>query len=312
MPELKPPYGIIANAMRNGQVVPFLGAGASLVNRPPNWDWNIDRAEFLPTGAELAAHLADISEFPSQDVADRSDLAKVASYCTVAGPRCSLLEVLHNIFQRRFDPGPLHRWLAAIDKPMLIVVTNYDLLLEQAFKTAKRPYDLVVQPADQTSYGNAVLWWPNGQQEPEHIQPNSLIIDPAEKTVIYKMHGSVSEQGNNWDNFVITEEDYVDFLSRMSTKSSVVPKVFLDHFRRRSFLFLGYSLRDWNLRVILHKLGGFAWRPRAAGQDEGLQSWAIQRDPTALERALWSKRMVNIYNKDIDSFVEKMRTQMGM
>ena len=53
------------------------------------------------------------------------------------------------------------------------------------------------------------------------------------------------------------------------------------------FLFLGYSMRDWNLRVILNRIWG--------AQQLDLKSWAVQRAPTdagarEVEEALWRDR----------------------
>jgi hypothetical protein len=53
------------------------------------------------------------------------------------------------------------------------------------------------------------------------------------------------------------------------------------------FLFLGYSMRDWNLRVILNRLWG--------AQQLDLKSWAVQREPAdagtrEVEEALWRDR----------------------
>ena len=66
------------------------------------------------------------------------------------------------------------------------------------------------------------------------------------------MHGSISAD-SGWDSFVVTEEDYVEFLSRM-TDNKAIPSILIDYFQERNFLFLGYSLRDWNLRVLLRRL----------------------------------------------------------
>ncbi|MFM9768096.1 SIR2 family protein, partial [Streptomyces scabiei] len=91
--------------------------------------------------------------------------------------------------------------------------------------------------------GNAVLWWKAGADAPVPIDPNLLDIDMDKTTVIYKMHGTIATDQSELDSFVITEEDYVDFLARM-TSNQAVPALFFKHCRERSFLFLGYSLRD--------------------------------------------------------------------
>lgn len=184
------------------------------------------------------------------------------------------------------------------------MVTNYDTLLEHAFRAAGKPYDLIVYPADRKDVANAVLWWPQGAAEPLVRPPNELDIDLDATTVIYKMHGTVMRETEEWDNFVITEEDYVEFLSRM-TRGLAVPSLFYPHFRERSFLFLGYSLRDWNLRVVLRNLAKYFAR-HTGDEDEGLPSWAIQRNPSALERRLWITRNVTIFDVGLEQFIIRL------
>src|SRR6185369_14085964 len=108
--------------------------------------------------------------------------------------------------------------------------------------------------------------------------------------VIYKMHGTVDRQLKKWDSYVITEDDYVDFLSRM-TGQTAVPAQFMRHFRTRHFLFLGYGLNDWNLRVVLKNLRSILpddpARDPANAEHEELRSWAIQHGPSDLEIELW-------------------------
>src|SRR5215469_15983880 len=196
------PYGIIWKRMKEGRVIPFLGAGASLVGRPAGIVWN-GKAPYLPSGGELAHYLADEATFPSDDPRDRDDLAKVASYYADISGRSTLRSSLREIFAREVAYGPLHEFLAAVPVPQVIVVSNYDTLLEQAFRAAKRPFDLVIYPADRKDQANAVLWWPDGAAEPRFTAPNELDIDLTATTVIYKMHGSLVRDGDSWDNFVI-------------------------------------------------------------------------------------------------------------
>ena len=85
------------------------------------------------------------------------------------------------------------------------------------------------------------------------MPPNKLFIDLDSTTVIYKMHGTVDRVRDDGDSYVITEDDYVDFLSRM-TSHNAIPSLFMRHFRRRHFLFMGYGLGDWNVRVVLKNL----------------------------------------------------------
>ena len=294
-----PPYGIILKALRNGSAVPFLGAGASMVGRQ-NGD-----ATYLPSGSDLARSLAKDAQFPSTNEIDLTDLSKVSSYYVDVSSRILLRQELRSVFadtSKKYCCNNLHRFLASIANNMMVVTTNYDTLLERAFIEAGKPYDLVVYPADNEDYANAIFWWRHGSNDPELLKPQDIDIDDLGKTnVIYKMHGSVREEVDKWDSFVITEEDYIDFLSRME---SAVPSAFSAYFGNRSFLFLGYGLKDWNLRLLLRKI-----RRKADDQPRKLQptSWAMQKDPTALDRQLWEKRGVNIYNVPLEDFVVEIQ-----
>jgi hypothetical protein len=299
----EPPYGVIWNRMKVGKVVPFLGAGASLVGRPLGAAWAGELSPFLPTGGELSGLLAEETSFPEARPEDRSDLARVASYYVDVNGRPVLRERLHQILCRDCESGSLHEFLASLDTPQVIVSTNYDTLLERAFLAAKRPFDLVVYPSDNKEYANSVLWWPHGKDTPTALAPNQLDIDLDATTVIFKMHGTVDRDGGGkWDNYVITEEDYVEFLSRMTTNAAI-PAIFFDYLVERSLLFLGYSLKDWNLRVILKNLGLLLAR---SGRGDELPSWAIQKQSSELERMLWKSRKVSIYDLPIDELVRKL------
>src|SRR5574341_299916 len=101
MPE--PPYGIIKDKLKQGIVVPFLGAGASLSGRPTDAKWDDKTATFLPTARELAHQLAEDSSLPSTESYDRDDLSKVSSYyAEVAANRTDLRDSLHHALDRDY------------------------------------------------------------------------------------------------------------------------------------------------------------------------------------------------------------------
>jgi hypothetical protein len=305
MPE--PPYVAIGQALKEGRIVPFLGAGASSSGRPENGQWT-RTSPFLPRGAELSRHLAKSANFFSDDERERGDLLKVSAYYEQQMGRDELRRELQTVLGREFTPCLLHSFLAGLDVPMLIVTTNYDMLLESAFRAAGKPFDLVIYPPDSDQTGTSLLWWPHGEAAPRSVVPDELSVDLTAQTVIYKMHGTVDDpQEGDWSNFVITEDDYTNFLSRM-TSGTAVPKSFFRHFRGRSFLFLGYSLSDWNLRVVLRNLGREFEAQRGRG---GVKHWAIQRDASQVEEWLWSLRGVNVYDVGLDAFVERLRTSGG-
>jgi SIR2-like domain len=287
--DIEPPFGIILDELRSGNAIPFLGAGASRVGHEAR-----DPA-FLPSSAELAEILAHAANFPSDDERERTDLAKVSSYYVDGSNRGALRRKLRRVFAEVcYSCNDLHRFLADVANNLLIVTTNYDTLLEQAFLDIRKPYDLVVYPADNQEYANGVLWWSHGSPEPRKLKSNQLdIADLGKSNLIYKMHGSVWPRADKWDSFVITEEDYVRFLSRMN---NAVPAAFREYFSSRAFLFLGYGLKDWNMRVLLKEV-----------TVPEITSWAILSRPSLFERQLWKRRNVNIFDLKLEDFVAAMR-----
>jgi hypothetical protein len=171
----------------------------------------------------------------------------------------------------------------------------------------------VIHPTDRKDVEGSVLWWRHGEAEPQTIAPNQLNIDLKTTNVIYKMHGTVDRTAHKWDSYVITEEDYIDFLTRM-TGQTAVPAQFMRHFRTRHFLFMGYGLKDWNLRVVLNNIKGIlpiATDDSTDNEDaaEDIRSWAIQSHPSDLEVELWGARKVRIYDVDINEFVKRLKEQ---
>ena len=67
-------------------------------------------------------------------------------------------------------------------------------------------------------------------------------------------------------------------------------------------LFLGYGLRDWNLRMILGRI----WEQQALPR----RSWAVQREVAELEARLWEDRNVTLLDMDLAGFVHGLRTAL--
>jgi NAD-dependent SIR2 family protein deacetylase len=301
-----PPYQVIRDLIAQGSVVFFLGAGASASVRPAKAQWVPGTIDYPPSGSELSRHLADTIGFASADEHDRTDLPRVASYFEyVQADRELLRSELRRIFKPQFKPGKIHEYLAKIQAPALIVTTNYDDLIEQAFEAIGRSYHLVVHPADRLDLYGGVLWRRAGQKNFEEAEPNTLSISLENDPIVYKMHGSIDPTRQDSDNFVITEEDYVDFLARMTGRVAI-PAAFELIFRRSRFLFLGYSLRDWNFRVMLRALRVHGGK-RSSNPDPTLRSWAIQLHPSDIESDLWSNQKVLIYDLDINTFADQLK-----
>src|SRR5919201_834473 len=118
------------------------------------------------------------------------------------------------------------------------------------------------------------------------------------RTVVLKLHGQVERTPTReWESFVVTEDDYIDYLAQTDI-AGAVPVALAATLRRSHFLFLGYTMADWNLRVILHRLWG----------DEPLRyrSWAVQPEPKPLECEFWRRRDVDVVELSFEQYTETL------
>ncbi len=306
--ELAAHYKTVMKALSDGRVVPFLGAGANLCGRPNGALWQTQH--YLPSGGELAEYLAGDFDYPSPD---KQDLLRVAQYVAVMSGVGPLYEHLRTLFNTDYTPTALHQLLAMLPPLLrangyprtclLIVTTNYDDLMERTFKSVGEPFDVVTYVADGDQRGKFVHW-PHGDTPRVISSPNDYADLPIEmpscnlkRSIILKLHGAVNRANADNDSYVITEDHYIDYLARKDV-SNPIPTYLTAKLRKSNFLFMGYSLRDWNLRVILQRLWG--------EQQLSYASWAIQSNPEALDQKFWSKRNVDIFNLRLEDYVAQL------
>ena len=125
-----------------------------------------------------------------------------------------------------------------------------------------------------------------------------------ERAVILKIHGAVDRTDADapWDSYVITEDHYIDYLARTDI-ANLVPVTLTAKLRRSHFLFLGYGLRDWNLRVILHRIWG--------EQKLKYKSWAVQLRPSRARPRVLGARGVEILDVPLDEYVAALDAALG-
>jgi hypothetical protein len=300
---LPPPYPRIYEGLMQGRVIPFLGAGAPLYSRNPQqtpWYQKQPQGKIaishLPTASELANYLASEMNVPADN---RGELTKMAQYYEAVDGWEPLRQRLREIFSYQQPPTPLHEFLADIPAPLLIVTTNYDDLMERAYSKRDKPCDVVVHRTDKET----VQWWPHGADAPQEVLAENLLIDLDQVSVVYKMHGAIDRRNKELGQYVITEDDYTEFMTRMTRSSSVIPAIFAEPFQTRPFLFLGYGLYDWNLRVILNRIQAFRGNPK-------FKSWAIETLSKPVERKLWELRGVNVYDGlTLEQFLTELKKE---
>lgn len=324
------PFDWIADGLRTGEIIPFLGAGASVFPQ--------EIAAKPPSALSLARELARESKHPQFDVAEtiaaqtdeaaserrfqaRSDCANLALMSSwvehVKGDRDILRQKLRQRLVNQQTPlaaNELHRLVAhaAALSPLPIMTTNYDDLMEDALRGAGVGFDLFVvaidRGPDSKDPQGEVLFRAAGETALKPVRPQDELLDiettddgvKLKRTVLFKIHGHVDRNRRADDTFVITEEDYVSFLGRMGEQDSLLPGDLMTLMPSRRLLFLGYGLKDWNLRVLLDRL------TRMRGTRHKLRSYAVARGIGPGERELWDRRGVSVYNADLARCVQRL------
>ena len=313
-----PDHGHFATVLRylldDDGLVPVLGPD---VNFAQSGQTASNGSETFPNAQELAIGLSQ--RFGVEPVTD--DLPKVAQQVFLTCGSPDLYRGLKRLLSRDAEPSVVHRFLAQFPRRLeelglpkrrqLIVTTNYDDALERAFDDANEPYDVAVYMASGIDRGRFVHFPVDA--DPEVITlPNrygKLPIDEygeVQRSLIVKVHGAVdgSSGGYRWkDNYVITEDQYIEYLSH-SPVERLVPIQILDKLTSAHCLFLGYSMHDWNLRVFLKRIWGGAPIPA--------KSWAIERDPESMESDFWRHSGVDLLAAPLADYVQQLAEQMRL
>ncbi len=301
---------LVAGFLANGEIVPFLGAGANLCDRPEEAAWELGR--FAPSGGELAQTLATSSRYPDPHL----DLLRVSQYVDAILGEGQLYRYLHDVFDANYPPTSVHRLFARLPEvlrargrpQLLLLTTNYDDLIERAFADAGEPIDIVWYEAKRGPFqGRFLHRLPEGDVVPIERPNEYTALDLETRPVILKLHGAIDRSNVKADSYVITEDSYIDYLVGGDVGAQI-PFSLLERMADSHFLFLGYSMHDWNLRVILNRVWG--------AQELDLKSWAVQRAPTdagvrKVEQALWRDRGdVDLLYVPLKEYVERLEQEL--
>ena len=280
--------GQVADALRGGRLVAVLGTSVS----------------------ELAAHLATRFEYPADEA---SDLTRVAQFVALTKGSGPLYDELHAMLSAGAAPTSIHRFFAALPPllresgapHMLLVTTSYDLALEQALLDADEEFDVVSYVASGRNRGRFCHVQPDGTSFVVDL-PNTYATELSleRRTVILKLHGSIDPTPTRaLESFVVTEDDYIDYLASGDI-GGAVPVALAAKLRRSHFLFLGYGMSDWNLRLVLGRIWG--------SEGVSYRSWAVHGGTKNLERQFWRARDVDLLEVELDEYIGALGRYLGL
>ena len=275
--EVTDALGLVAEAVRQGRCILFLGAG---VHAPPpegsSFEYPAERRP--PTGSALSQILARSCNlerrFPGEDP---SNLQRVALFYEIARSRHQLVDAVTDAVQTGKSPSPMLRTLAELRFP-LVITTNYDRLFENALVQAGK------QP-------RVAAYTPQLEATTDYRDPT------VESPVVFKIHGDIARP----ETIVITDEDYIQFVLRMSNKDPYdpVPLTLKYYLTGWTTLFVGYSLLDYNLRLLFKTL---RWKIDSASVPD---MYSVDFHPDPLIFDVWDnqRRYVKFIAQDVWAFV---------
>lgn len=214
----------IRKAQENNQLVVFVGAGVSKNSDLPTW-W------------ELVKRFADEIDYKRctfcnkrEEKCQEEECKECYEYTQDEYLRIPEYYYQNDESEGHFDYFKLiqdtlqsHKRSNPIDDvifdllPHHIITTNYDSLLEKSSNLNAQLYTVVCKDSD--------------------------LLSKSKEHYIIKMHGDLNEP----DSIVLKESDYLDYEQKHTLISTFIRALLINH----TFLFLGYSLNDYNLNLII-------------------------------------------------------------
>ncbi len=271
----------VAESVRSGECILFLGAG---VHAPPEESSGFAYPEEQrpPIGAALSRTLALGCDFEERFPNDRSEnLQRVALAYELECGRERLVDVIAKAVDVG-APSPMLRALARLDFP-IVITTNYDGLFEQALRDCGKQPRVTIYNAD------------------ENVETVDFDDPSPASPVVYKLHGDIYDRVS----LVVTDEDYIQFVMRMMTtkeRCDPIPLSLKEALTRSTTLLVGYSLLDYNLRLLFKTLG---WKLDPANTPV---MYSVDFHPDELIEDVWwnQRRYVRFIADDVWSFVPQL------
>lgn len=178
----------------------------------------------LPTWSQLISHIASELDYDDELFKQYADNLTLAEYYVLAKGRIgelrSWMDRNWDISQDQIRQSTIYESIAKLNFP-LIYTTNYDHCLETALDCWHKPYKRIVDVDD-------------------------LVDLDSNTTQLIKFHGDTISD----ESIVLTESSY---FRRLNFESPLDIKLRSDMLGK-SILFLGYSLSDINIRLLIYKL----------------------------------------------------------
>jgi len=240
----------------------------------------------LPSWRELIDHLCDCLGIDPADIAGPDDYRALAEYYRIkhgdVGSLRQWMDQKWDLSCERVRHSRIHEIIVQLDFPT-IYTTNYDRNIEAAFEAHGKKYAKLANAGDLAKACEGV-------------------------TQIVKFHGDFDDL----DSLVFAETDY---FNRLRFDSPLDIKLRADAFGK-TVLFVGYSMSDMNIRLLLHWLWR-TWKESGYGRDRP-QSFLFMAPENEMQAAVLEQWGVTAIRGDVDDpeqgltrFLERLLAAVG-
>lgn len=283
-------YQTIATNLKRGKIVLFLGSEI-----PHLFDTNMPTPEKV---VPLLAKKANIDENHFH-----GSLAMMAQYLQMKEGRTYIVNEIQNLLKTTSPTTPpLYPLLANIQQPLIVISDTYDTLLENTFKNAGKKYVLISPYIATNTYDVQIIVKYSDKEKPESydlLEDHLFQLSPLEEgySLIYKIRGYFDEYLDEQENqLILTEENYSTFAYHVE---KLIPKYFVQKYRHLGFLFLGYTPKQQEDRLIVDAI-----LKKHAQKNE--PSYTIRQNIAPYEIEYWKYRNIRIYEIELTEFVQKL------
>ena len=132
------------------------------------------------------------------------------------------------------DPSEPHRLLAELPFPVYITSQQTNLMGPALTAAGRNPR------VDFCRWNDDVAWPPSVLEMNPDYQPDD------QNPLVFHLFGRLQQP----ETLVLTEDDYFDYLFRISRDPNALPRRLMMQVCKSSLLFLGFRMEDWDFRVF--------------------------------------------------------------
>lgn len=211
----------IRKANENGKLVIFVGSGVSKNSGLPSWNDLIEKfAEELAydkcESCMCKSEKCPIDKCQQKTNFTQEEYLKIPEYYYCQNSPDKYEAIIKKSLNTSAEPNPIDEIIFRLN-PHHIITTNYDHLLENTEEPNRRLYSVIRTDKD--------------------------LLSPQTSQYIIKMHGDIDDP----ETIVLKESDYIHYSQNHVLIETFIKSLLIDHV----FLFVGYSLSDYNLKLIL-------------------------------------------------------------